>query len=576
MFTYCYQSDFTILFDLSGPAGWQNNQQFIEKIKQLSKMKTIAVASDNIIEVTESNIHLCNSLKDSLENLGLVVYEDLETDETAILIVSNNLEHIKYYVEKGFSAVYLLTENCKLDLDLAFMPDEIWDYQHFYNFVDNPNLRMTYPAELIGFPNSYNLRTKVIRFPEKLTIPDTNYTSDIIFTGRYFTLRDNRNYNHPLSRAIIGLKNNFLNHADVTKDRFGKVIDLYLRQDSTVSRIVFVPPRPNKESRFKGVEDFVEANINIEFNLLYSKNDYPSPKDYVGFEAKYYNCVYGNIGCNGEVSGHVLLVDDVFTSGATTAECARVLYETGASKVTVLPLAFTQNLNYNEQSVLPVVFNEDGNEYDIGFRRSDYEVYWRSRKDGGGFEYEDFDVVNESYLAYHGFWSTKKPDAQEFNAGIGLDAIIFDLDNTLVHTDHLEHYRRGNLAINDRNLIEEKHIILHPNLFYELKKWNIKIGIVTRSPRKYAESLLSIMGYPYDCLIASKDTLRSKPAPDPMIKCAKKLKVEENNILCIGDQITDIQAGKNAGMMTLHINDFRDQNDLLDRILSIKDPYLPF
>lgn len=69
MFTYCYQSDFTILFDLSGPAGWQNNQQFIEKIKQLSKIKTIAVASDNIIEVTESNIHLCNSLKDSLENL---------------------------------------------------------------------------------------------------------------------------------------------------------------------------------------------------------------------------------------------------------------------------------------------------------------------------------------------------------------------------------------------------------------------------------------------------------------------------------------------------------------------------
>jgi predicted amidophosphoribosyltransferase len=37
----------------------------------------------------------------------------------------------------------------------------------------------------------------------------------------------------------------------------------------------------------------------------------------------------------------VLLIDDVFTTGATMNECARVLKEAGAASVTVLTLART-------------------------------------------------------------------------------------------------------------------------------------------------------------------------------------------------------------------------------------------
>ena len=42
---------------------------------------------------------------------------------------------------------------------------------------------------------------------------------------------------------------------------------------------------------------------------------------------------------NKPVPRNILLIDDVYTSGATTQECARVLKKTGAQKVFALTLA---------------------------------------------------------------------------------------------------------------------------------------------------------------------------------------------------------------------------------------------
>lgn len=121
-------------------------------------------------------------------------------------------------------------------------------------------------------------------------------------------------------------------------------------------------------------------------------------------------------------------------------------------------------------------------------------------------------------------------------------------------------------AIKDKSLIKKEHIIIHPDILAELQRANIKVGIVTRSPRKYAKSLLAAYGYTYDCLIASLDTLRSKPAPDPLLKCAIKLKVKPENIVHIGDQKTDLQAGNNAGMMSLLIDTVLNNNELINII----------
>ena len=62
-----------------------------------------------------------------------------------------------------------------------------------------------------------------------------------------------------------------------------------------------------------------------------------------------------------EVTGReVLLVDDVYTTGTTASECARVLRRAGASKVWVATLARTLKLASKYQEIEPVEAGEAG------------------------------------------------------------------------------------------------------------------------------------------------------------------------------------------------------------------------
>lgn len=77
---------------------------------------------------------------------------------------------------------------------------------------------------------------------------------------------------------------------------------------------------------------------------------------------------------------------------------------------------------------------------------------------------------------------------------------------------------------------------------------------------KTQQTFLSVLGYKYNYLIVSRDTLKAKPSPDPLITCAKQLKVEPESILNIGDQPGDLEAGKWCGMLNMHIEKLQSSN----------------
>ncbi len=68
----------------------------------------------------------------------------------------------------------------------------------------------------------------------------------------------------------------------------------------------------------------------------------------------------------------------------------------------------------------------------------------------------------------------------------------------------------------------------------------------------------------FDIVITRDDPIKSKPSPEGILLAAKKLNVEPQHILMVGDYVFDIDAGRSAGTLTalLDINPRVDKSSL--------------
>ncbi len=90
-------------------------------------------------------------------------------------------------------------------------------------------------------------------------------------------------------------------------------------------------------------------------------------------------------------------------------------------------------------------------------------------------------------------------------------------------------------------------------LLHDLENQTIAWGIVTNKPRYLAENLLDCLNLTQRCavLVCPEDVKNPKPDPEPMFLACKNLNIKPENCVYVGDHIRDIQAGNNAGMLTI-------------------------
>ena len=98
----------------------------------------------------------------------------------------------------------------------------------------------------------------------------------------------------------------------------------------------------------------------------------------------------------------------------------------------------------------------------------------------------------------------------------------------------------------------------------------IKIGLVTSTQRRYLKIKMQPLRYAgvdelFDVIITSDDVEKRKPAPDPLIACAKRLDLQPESCVYVGDTATDIKAGKAAGMRTIGVLTGFDGREMLEK-----------
>jgi phosphoglycolate phosphatase len=88
-----------------------------------------------------------------------------------------------------------------------------------------------------------------------------------------------------------------------------------------------------------------------------------------------------------------------------------------------------------------------------------------------------------------------------------------------------------------------------------IPRMGMKLGLVTATHLRFLEDKLyplkrAGIAHLFDAVITTDDVPRGKPAPDPLLECAKWLSVDLAQMLYVGDTCVDIRAGKAAGTLT--------------------------
>ena len=129
----------------------------------------------------------------------------------------------------------------------------------------------------------------------------------------------------------------------------------------------------------------------------------------------------------------------------------------------------------------------------------------------------------------------------------------YALELKLDETEAIEFHRQELLEIYEECCLDAtKPFDGVDTLLAKLNEKQIKWGIVTNKPRKFAEKIVINKLYKHNppFLVCPDDVGARKPEPDGLIQALKISNTNSKNSIYIGDHRIDIEAGKNAKMIT--------------------------
>ena len=103
------------------------------------------------------------------------------------------------------------------------------------------------------------------------------------------------------------------------------------------------------------------------------------------------------------------------------------------------------------------------------------------------------------------------------------------------------------------------------NVLEFLKDNGIKLAVCTNKMERLSNILLEKLNvlYMFDYLVGGDSLRKSKPDPFPLLNICEKLNTEISDSIMIGDSVTDLNAGKDAGMPVVLVSyGYTDNKDI--------------
>ena len=103
------------------------------------------------------------------------------------------------------------------------------------------------------------------------------------------------------------------------------------------------------------------------------------------------------------------------------------------------------------------------------------------------------------------------------------------------------------------------------NVLEFLKDNGIKLAVCTNKMERLSNILLEKLNvlHMFDYLVGGDSLSKSKPDPFPLLNICEKLNTETSDSIMIGDSVTDLNAGKGAGMPVVLVSyGYTDNKDI--------------
>lgn len=458
------------------------------------------------------------------------------------LVITNNRTRTAYWHARNYSTIYVYDDG-KLNFSPRHAPDEAWKLDDLEQFAQHASMHKPFTMENIGQPTKN--AGKIVHMHAQNPITHVKY--DVAFLGRFFQTDDARHYAHPLSRALPQLRATHITSPSRSAlfDHFGRTVRTIVQSLGDVSVVTAVPPRPGQQHRFFGFKSFYRGTVPLKLDILATIAAYKRPKHAASFEEKY-ACVANMFTIQQEVTGHVVLLDDLYDSGATASECVRMLLQAGAERVTVIPIAYAQAKSADHH-ILNGAFDVHGHEFKLTFQPNSGRAVWARKEKGGYLLHAD---VFKKYVAQNRPMTAAAPLGAMPTT---IDAVLFDLHDTLIDTTSLQIIHTYQQHMTNETIFLHAHVLLSRDVLAALRQAGIQVGIVTQGKREEALDILRAYQYDFDVLVSRDDCERTKPFGDPYICAMRKLNVQTERVLAIGNNAIDSAASMSASLHTIEI-----------------------